>query len=235
MEKIKIKNRSRLISFYQFLLIFQAFLFFSAVSAHACTPAISITSPQNNTTYVWPPSGVNGSVNVTIGLGDCSVVNIRELMYYMNGDLICDYFSGNPSFLSCPITGLGVGDYTFSVRGVQQTVTIHVVAPSPTCNLTIDSNSYNTPASIVMTATASANGYGYISQVQFFGDGNLLTTSEYPPYTFTWTGVSAGIHTLQAIATNAKSGATATSTISNLPVYTPPNFIAYNNQCRLKL
>ena len=58
---------------------------------------------------------------------------------------------------------------------------------------------YQAPADIRITANPTETG-AVIGQVDFYGDGALLGSRAAPPYSFVWTGVAAGAHTVSARA-----------------------------------
>jgi Subtilase family/Bacterial Ig domain/Fervidolysin N-terminal prodomain/F5/8 type C domain len=81
--------------------------------------------------------------------------------------------------------------------------------PSVAITSPADGANFTAPATIPVTATASDLD-GTIQQVAFYGDGTQIGTATASPYTVTWTGVTAGTHTLTAVATD-NGGATTTS------------------------
>ena len=77
---------------------------------------------------------------------------------------------------------------------------------------------YTAPASIPITATASAASGNTISKVEFYHDGLLLNTDTAAPYAYTWSGVPAqtAAYHLQAIAYDS---AGVKSTTADVPVF----------------
>jgi CubicO group peptidase (beta-lactamase class C family) len=80
--------------------------------------------------------------------------------------------------------------------------TVAITSPAPGAAFTI-------PASIPIQAQASDSN-GSVAKVEFFADGAFLGQDASSPYSFTWSGASAGSHVLTARATD-NGGATATS------------------------
>jgi hypothetical protein len=68
---------------------------------------------------------------------------------------------------------------------------------------------YLSPADIRITAGPSETG-GAIAQVDFYGDGVFLGSRTAAPYSFVWTGVAVGAHTISVKVRNV-SGFTASS------------------------
>jgi chitinase len=95
-----------------------------------------------------------------------------------------------------------------------------------TVSLTAPANgaTFNAPANITLTASASATGGYTVSKVEFFSGSTLIGADTSSPYSFAWNNVVAGSYTLTAKATATKSGSptqTATSTVANITVTTP--------------
>lgn len=75
--------------------------------------------------------------------------------------------------------------------------------------------SFNAPASITITATASDNVS--VSKVDFYNGSTLLGTDTSSPYSFTWNSVSQGTYTLTTRATD-NQGAVGTSSPVSITV-----------------
>jgi hypothetical protein len=84
--------------------------------------------------------------------------------------------------------------------------------PPPTVAITNPANgaTFTAPATVVITATASAHGEP-VGRVDFYNGTTLLGTATTAPYSFTWTNVAAGTYTLTATATGANVGDKGTS------------------------
>jgi GH35 family endo-1,4-beta-xylanase len=98
---------------------------------------------------------------------------------------------------------------------------------SPTISLTAPSNNatFTTLQTINLTATAS-DADGTISKVEFYDGTTLLGTDNASPYSFSWSGLTAGTHTITAKATD-NSGNVTTSTAVTITVTAVQG--AYNN------
>ena len=85
----------------------------------------------------------------------------------------------------------------------------------PTVAMTAPANaaSFNAPASITVTATASDTD-GSISKVEFFAGTNLIGTATTSPYTITWNNVVAGGYALTAKATDNQGGTKVSTAVS---------------------
>jgi beta-glucanase (GH16 family) len=93
-------------------------------------------------------------------------------------------------------------------------------APSVSISSPIDASSFTAPASVVITAVASAASNNTISKVDFYNGTTLLGSSTTSPYTFTWSSVAAGSYPLTAKATD-NNGLSTTSAIVNIVVNAP--------------
>jgi glucose/arabinose dehydrogenase len=76
--------------------------------------------------------------------------------------------------------------------------------------------SYSAPATITINAAAS-DPDGSVTKVEFFQGGTKLGEDTSAPYSFTWSGVSAGSYSLTAAATD-NAGSTSTSAPVNVTV-----------------
>jgi flagellar hook assembly protein FlgD len=85
----------------------------------------------------------------------------------------------------------------------------------PTVSMTspTSGSSYNAPASVSITATAS-DADGSVSKVEFYNGSTLIGTSTSAPYSFTWSNVAAGTYSLTAKATDNANGTATTSSVS---------------------
>jgi beta-glucanase (GH16 family) len=79
---------------------------------------------------------------------------------------------------------------------------------SPTAGAT-----FSAPASLTIAATA-ADSDGTISKVEFYNGAALLATVTSSPYTYTWTGVTAGTYSLTAKATDNGGAVTTSAAVS---------------------
>lgn len=97
----------------------------------------------------------------------------------------------------------------------------------PTVTLTSPANgsTYNAPASITLTASATDSD-GTIAKVEFFRGSTLIASVTSAPYTFAWSGVAAGTYSLTAKATDNSGGAKTSTAVSITVNATTPSGIA---------
>ncbi|MEH0165831.1 Ig-like domain-containing protein [Roseateles microcysteis] len=91
---------------------------------------------------------------------------------------------------------------------------VNLTSPTPGTN-------YTAPASITLQASAS-DVDGTIAKVEFFSGGSKIGESSTAPYSYTWTGVTAGGYVLTAVATD-NNGASTTSSAVTVVVNAPAN------------
>ncbi|SFE06742.1 chitinase [Chitinophaga sp. CF118] len=75
------------------------------------------------------------------------------------------------------------------------------------------SASFNAPASITITASAS-DADGSVSKVEFYNGSTKLGESSTSPYTYSWTNVAAGSYSLTAKATDNAGAVTTSATVA---------------------
>jgi hypothetical protein len=84
--------------------------------------------------------------------------------------------------------------------------------PSITISAPANNAVYTAPASITVTATATASN-GTISSVKFYNGTTLLSTDNSSPYSYSWINVAAGQYSIRVVATD-NMGNTASDTVS---------------------
>jgi len=94
--------------------------------------------------------------------------------------------------------------------------------PFPTVSISSPTNNatFTAPASVTINATAGDDGS--VTKVEFYNGNTLLGSDASSPYSYTWTGVTAGNYAITAVATD-NLGATTTSTVVNIVVNVPAN------------
>jgi GH18 family chitinase len=88
--------------------------------------------------------------------------------------------------------------------------------PVATITSPASGSAFVAPASVSITATATDSD-GTIAKVEFFNGGTKLGEDTSSPYTYTWSGVTAGTYAITAVATD-NSGATGTSASVSITV-----------------
>jgi regulation of enolase protein 1 (concanavalin A-like superfamily) len=128
--------------------------------------------------------------------------------------------TGSPVYVGMAVASQTSSTATATIDNV--TVTAPGSNQPPTAALTAPANgaTYNAPATIAMTATAS-DPDGSIARVDFYAGSTLLGSDTSSPYAFSWSGAPTGTHTLTAVARD-NAGSSTTSAPVNVTVGSPP-------------
>lgn len=104
---------------------------------------------------------------------------------------------------------IGATDYVnlnyMSFASAQVSPVVAITSPADKSTLTNDH-----PVTISATATPAS---GTIANVKFYDGATLLNTDNTAPYTYDWSGASAGTHSIVALATDSK-GLTGSDTVT---------------------
>jgi len=200
----------------------------------SAAPTIELTSPYDGMAYP-----TYSSVVLQSSASDSDGV-ISRVDYYVNGKLID---TANASPYTAHWYATEVGEYTLTgvatddsgmattsrpVKVIINETIIPEPEPTPvpnqapTVSLTSPSGgaAYNAPATLTVSANASDSD-GVISKVQFYSNNQLIGTATTSPYSITWSSVSAGSYSLQAVATD-NGGIAVGSNVVSIWVNRPP-------------
>ncbi len=186
-------------------------------------PTVSITAPVNNAIIVNPNNMI-----ITADAADANG-SVTQVEFY-NGTTLLGTDATSPYSLT--LTAPSVGTYVLTAKAtdnenattISSAVTVFVASASnmpPTANITSPTNNaaFLTPSSITINATAT-DADGSIFKVEFYKDATLLSTSTTAPYTYIWTGATAGSYALTVKATD-NGGLITTSSVVNITVSNP--------------
>jgi hypothetical protein len=98
-------------------------------------------------------------------------------------------------------------------------------APSVAITSPAAGATYVAPATVPLTATASAFDSATISSVAYYSGTTLIGSATAAPYAVSWTGVAAGSYSLTAVATDSL-GSTTTSAPVGITVSSGPSITA---------
>ena len=183
-------------------------------------PIVVFTAPS--TTTFDPPADILLAADAM-----SPAANIAKVEFLRNGVLLGA--SHSPPYQNV-WSGATAGSYNISAvatdtNGVSGSVSLPITVnganATPVVNLTSPSNgaSFVAPAQVSLAATASDSD-GSISRVEFLQNGNVIGSTNVPPYAMTWSNVAAGTYALTARATDNRSG-TGTSALVNITVSSP--------------
>jgi RHS repeat-associated protein len=192
------------------------------------TPTVSITAPATNSSFT---QGANVALAATATVtGD----TIAGVLFYDGSTLLGSgiasgsTYSYNWSTSSATVASHSITAKATGALGGTKTssaITVKITADiAPTVYLITPTTGATTsaPANFAITASTTPNITGETVTVQYFSGttpiSGVLTNA---PYTFNWTGLTAGIYSLTAIATDSY-GTQATSSPCTLTVTGPP-------------
>jgi len=141
-----------------------------------------------------------------------------------------------------PLAALGVANQpNFARLSIQDATGITVptfyvddimlVTNSPSATVALTSpatgESYFAPATISLSATVTTNGHT-IDRVQFYNGASLLGEDLSPPYSFSWTNVGVGNHTLMARLVFDSGTSDSTAAVVSVATSNTPTAITVN-------
>ena len=188
-------------------------------------PTVSLTAPAAGTTYTAPATmTVSASASDTDG-------SVAAVEFFDGGTLIA---ADTSSPYSVTWNNAPAGTHTLTAvardnagatttSGSRQITISEPQNNAPTVALTSPSNgaSFNAPASITLSATATDTD-GTVAQVDFYASGSMVGSDTTSPYSVSWPNVTAGNYAVTAVARDNK-GATKSSAAAQIAVTTPVN------------
>jgi Big-like domain-containing protein len=90
----------------------------------------------------------------------------------------------------------------------------------------VSGTTYTAPASMTVSANATAGSGATIAKVDFYAGSTVIGTNTTSPYSMTWSSVAAGSYSLSAVATDSVGSTTrsaaVTVTVNTAPAPPPP-------------
>ncbi len=181
--------------------------------------ATAITSPANNASLTAPASLV---INANASDNGGSIAKVE----FYNGTVKLGEDNSAP--YSYSMGNASIGSYALTTRATDNlggitvssvvNVTVKAVAPpnqAPSVGLTSPANgsSFNAPASISISATASDED-GTISKVEFYNGTQKIGEDASAPYTYTWSNVAAGTYSISVKAFDNSNASKTSSAVS---------------------
>ncbi len=168
------------------------------------SPEVIIQSPSNNDVF-YEGHDVDIIADATDPDGQVKMVE-----FYSNGLLLANDSIAPYQFLW---EAVETGSYNIEARAfdnegatASSSLNIDVVvdpnnAPVAVITNPLNAATFSPGGSILVQATATENDPGdYITKVEFFVDGQLVSTDTQSPYEYTYSNITAGVHFLQAKA-----------------------------------
>jgi len=177
-----------------------------------------VVSPTDTIVYMATNSTLaswtNANANASAGFTSASSLANSPFGRYSGG-------IDEVAIFNQTLTGLQIGNLVLASLATLPAVTL--TAPA-------DGGSVSASPNILLTASVATNGHA-IGAVKFYDSAALLGQSATPPYQFTWTGATTGIHTLLAQVSydgsSTISSSPANITVTNAAInLTPTNIVA---------
>ncbi len=189
-------------------------------------PSVVITSPPNGQTYTAPATVVLAAT-ASIATGTISKVNFYRNAVFIGTDATSPYTvtqSGVTTGGWC-YTAVAVSSYGDSTTSSSVCVQVSAANIPPTISITSPLNNaiFTAPADITFAASAG-DADGTITQVNFYNGTTFIGTDNASPYSFVWTGITAGTYTISA-TTKDNSGDSTTSQPITVIVNNPANVL----------
>ena len=194
------------------------------VAANA-SPSINLTAPPSGAQYA------QGQPIVLTASAATPAKTIDRVEFYADATLLRTVtVPGSVATATVTFTwnGAGLGAHVLSAKVF---ATDGTNATSPTVNITVGDLAvvltepyagqvYQAPGDIRISANLTETS-GTIVQIDFYGDGVLLGSATAAPYSFLWSGVSAGARTVSATARDSGGFSASSGPITISVVSTP--------------
>lgn len=193
----------------------------ATVGITVCYPSVSFTAPTAGQVVSGPSVTLTASASALAGCG-----SITKVEFY-NGATLLGTVTASPYTYNW--LNVAAGSYTITARAydsrtpvqtVQASVSFTVNAPpTATLSTTVAGTTYNAPATLAITAPGSltlnataADSDGTIAKVEFYDGGTLLGATNSAPYSYAWSNILAGAHSVTSRAYDNR-GATGSSPV----------------------
>ncbi|MFN8009042.1 MAG: Ig-like domain-containing protein [Terriglobia bacterium] len=185
-------------------------------------PSVTLTNPLNG-------ASLNAPANITLTANAFDSDGSINMVEFFNGSTKIGQANNSPYTLIW--NNVWAGSYSLTAKATDNraaTTTSAVVTitvsgnQAPSGNITGPSQGaiFTAPASITISASAT-DADGTISKVEFFQGGTKLGEDSIAPYSYNWTGVSAGTYVLTVVVADNQGGSTIstpiTITVNHMP------------------
>lgn len=179
-------------------------------------PTVALTSPANSASFALP-----GPVNLVAAAADANG-SVTKVEFFAGATKLGEDTS-SPYELAW--SGMVSGSYTLTAKATDNEGASTTSAPlsvtvtnpgnmAPSVAISSPSNNALVPASSLAITAAASDADGIVSKVEFFRGTTKLGEDSTAPFTFTWTGVPVGTHSLTAVATDNDGGASTSVAVS---------------------
>lgn len=187
---------------------------FSVTPGGAVTEVVAITSPTNNAAF-------SQGANITINANAAMAGTISGVGFYHDGILIGNDASApysviysNATLGAHTLTAIAT-DNTHSITSSIVNITINPNAlPTVTLTNPISGSNYIVGVTVTNISASATDSDGTIARVEFYLDGALWSTDTTSPYSFDLCDITAGSHTIAAVAVDNGNGRSPTNSIS---------------------
>jgi endoglucanase len=165
------------------------------------TPTVSLGAPANNSAFC-AGSAITFTASATVPTGSVSKVDFYDGNTLLGTDNSAPYsfLWINPSVGTHTIKAISTSAANVPSSPATAFITVNA---SPEVTITAPAN--NTTITMgTMVINANVTGAG-INNVQFYNGANLLGQDVSSPYSFNWSNITNGTHTLYVKATNASN------------------------------
>ena len=195
------------------------------VTVAASPLSITLTTPQSGTTVV-----IDQGIAIT-AQARAAQRSISRVEFYSDANLISTApVSGTPSAIDVNFnwTSATAGTHALAAKVF---TTDGASATSASVNVTVSDLAialiepffgqvYQAPGDVRLTANPT-KASGTIAQVDFYGDGTLLSSRTSAPYTYLWSGVAPGPHTVSAQVRDGVGLVASSASVSVMAVAAP--------------
>ena len=184
-------------------------------------PSVSVTAPTEGAPFTAPASI---TFNANAADTDGTVSNVD---FYAGTNKVG---SDNTAPYGITWTPVAAGNYTLRAVATDNSgatttsaavnIVVNLANLPPQVSLTAPPTGLTFPAggSVVLTADASDID-GSITKVEFFTGSTLIGSDTTSPYSFAWTNIPAGVHSLTAVATDNSNATAPSSPVSLTAVW----------------
>lgn len=211
--------------------LFFMMLYFPSLSQASNLPVVSITNPENASTY-FAGTVINITATALAAKGAISSVTFYKGSILLGQSIKSPYIYAWDPNTAGTFTLSAVATSSEGSSTTSNPVTVTIKPAPPVVDITSPANNTSfTAGSNVNLAASALEVNGTISEVSFYNGSTLLTTSSLTSsaYNYIWPDVPAGVYTLTAVATDINKVSTTSSPITINVTSSSAPFIAISS------